>query len=34
VTDTIKKGNRDAMTARREMRQGAEDLFAEYPPGR
>lgn len=34
VTNTIKKGNRDAMTARREMRQGAEDLFAEYPPGR
>lgn len=34
VTNTIKQGNRDPMKARREMRQGAEDLFAEYPPGR
>jgi len=34
VTDTIKTGDRDAMKAQRETRQGAEDLFAEYPPGR
>jgi hypothetical protein len=34
VTDTLKSGNRDAVDARREMRQAAEDLFADYPPGR
>jgi hypothetical protein len=32
VTDTI-KSNRDPEKAQREMRQGAEDLFADYPPG-
>jgi hypothetical protein len=34
VTDTIKKGDRDPMQAQRETREGAVDLFAEYPPGR
>jgi len=33
VTDTIKTGDRDPVKAQRETRQGAEDLFADYPPG-
>lgn len=33
VTDTIKTGYRDPQQAQREMREGAVDLFADYPPG-